>query len=124
MEDVISPNNNCGDNLNMECLKDCYRNKNVLVTGHTGFKGSWLSILLKELGARVTGYSLEPNTDRDNYVQTNLASKLQSYIGDIRDHRKLMQVFTDCQPDLYFIWLHSPWYEDPIWNPRKPLMSM
>lgn len=86
----------------MECLKDCYRNKNVLVTGHTGFKGSWLSILLKELGARVTGYSLEPNTDRDNYVQTNLASKLQSYIGDIRDHRKLMQVLTDCQPDFVF----------------------
>ena len=52
----------------MKGFNDVYKDKTVLVTGHTGFKGSWLSIWLNELGANVIGYSLDPYTERDNFV--------------------------------------------------------
>lgn len=62
-----------------------FKNKAVLVTSHTGFKGSWLCIWLKELGANVVGYALEPYTKRDNFVVTGLKDKIVNIIGDIRD---------------------------------------
>ena len=52
----------------MEGFNNVYKNKTVLVTGHTGFKGSWLSIWLRELGANVIGYALDPYTEKDNFV--------------------------------------------------------
>ena len=66
-----------------------FKNKTVLVTGHTGFKGSWLCIWLKELGANVVGYALEPYTERDNFVVTSLQDKIIHIIGDVRDFREL-----------------------------------
>ena len=54
----------------MEYFNNVYKNKTVLVTGHTGFKGSWLSIWLRELGANVIGYALDPYTEKDNFVLT------------------------------------------------------
>ena len=79
-----------------------FNGKNVLVTGHTGFKGSWLCIWLKELGANVIGYALEPYTDDDNFVTSGLKSKVSSQIGDIRDYGYLKKVFDDCRPELVF----------------------
>jgi len=59
-----------------EFMKDFYKGKRVLVTGHTGFKGSWLAIWLNEMGAEVVGYALEPNTDKDNYVLSGIGGVL------------------------------------------------
>ncbi len=79
-----------------------YRDKRVLVTGHTGFKGSWLSIWLNELGAKVIGYALEPYTVKDNFVLTGLKERLVDIRGDIRDLNKLQSVFETYRPEVVF----------------------
>ena len=63
-------------------LKGFWNNKNVLITGHTGFKGSWLSLWLNSLGSKVYGYSLAPNTSPSLYHQLNLEKAIDSKIGD------------------------------------------
>lgn len=83
-------------------LKSIYKGKTVLVTGHTGFKGSWLSIWLRELGAQVIGYSLDPGTSEDNFVVTGLKEKMVDIRGDIRDIGKLREVFERYQPEFVF----------------------
>jgi CDP-glucose 4,6-dehydratase len=86
----------------MLLFNNVYKNKTVLVTGHTGFKGSWLSIWLSEMGARVIGYSLDPLTQKDNFVLTNLAEKVVDVRGDIRDRAKLQETFEKYQPEFVF----------------------
>lgn len=86
----------------MKNFKDIYRGKTVLVTGHTGFKGSWLSIWLNELEAKVIGYSLNPYTEKDNFVLSNLSEKIIDIRGDIRDREKLHEVFTKYEPEIVF----------------------
>lgn len=79
-----------------------YNGKTVLVTGHTGFKGSWLSIWLNELGAKVIGYGLDPYTDNDNFVVTGLKDKIIDIRGDLRDEEKMMRVFEEYKPEFVF----------------------
>ncbi len=86
----------------MEGYNNIYRSKTVLITGHTGFKGSWLSIWLHELGANVIGYSLDPKTDKDNFVVTKLSEKITDLRGDIRDSKKLLDVFEKYNPEFVF----------------------
>ncbi|HBX53531.1 MAG: CDP-glucose 4,6-dehydratase [Bacteroidetes bacterium RIFOXYA12_FULL_35_11] len=99
-------------------FNDAYRGKTVLVTGHTGFKGSWLSIWLKELGAKVVGYALDPFSDKDNFVLSNLSSKIIDVRGDIRDRKKLNEVFKKYSPDIVFHLAAQPLvrisYENPV----------
>ena len=83
-------------------FRDVFEGKTVLVTGHTGFKGSWLCIWLKELGANVVGYALEPYTERDNFVVSKLENKITHIIGDVRDYQKLTKVFENYQPEFVF----------------------
>lgn len=83
-------------------ILNSYKNKNVLVTGHTGFKGSWLSIWLSNLGANVIGYSLDPKTQHDNFVLSNLKDKIVDVRGDIRDLEKLKKVFDKYKPEIVF----------------------
>ena len=83
-------------------FNNVFEGKTVLVTGHTGFKGSWLSIWLTELGANVIGYALEPYTENDNFVVAKVGSKIKSNIGDIEDYGKLKRVFDECQPEIVF----------------------
>lgn len=96
-----------------------YSGKKVLVTGHTGFKGSWLSIILKKLGAEVYGFSLAAK-DRDNYTLCELDSKLDSTIGDIRDYALLSKEIQRIKPDIVFhlaaqsLVLES--FQNPIYN--------
>lgn len=85
-----------------ELFSNAFKGKTVLVTGHTGFKGSWLSIWLKQLGANVIGYALEPYTENDNFVVAKLGSKIRSIIGDIEDYGKLRRVFDEYQPEIVF----------------------
>ena len=86
----------------MKDFNNIYKGKKVLVTGHTGFKGSWLSIWLKELGAEVIGYSLEPYTEKDLFVLSKLSEKIIDIRGDIRDRKHLREVFDRYQPEIVF----------------------
>lgn len=95
-----------------------WKDKTVLVTGHTGFKGSWLSIWLLSMGANVIGYALEPNTEQDNFVLADLSGKLTDIRGDIRDGKHLQEVFDKYQPDIVFHLAAQPLvltsYENPV----------
>ncbi len=79
-----------------------YKNKKVLVTGHTGFKGAWLSVWLKELGAKVVGYSLKPPTNPNLFDAINLKDKITHVIGDIRDEKHLTEIFKKHKPEFVF----------------------
>lgn len=86
----------------MREFQKAYQGKTVLITGHTGFKGSWLAIWLLKLGAKVVGYSLDPYTTRDHFVVSHLADKMVDIRGDIRDLKSLEQVFEKYKPEIVF----------------------
>ena len=98
-------------------FKGSYKGKRVLVTGHTGFKGSWLCIWLRELGAEVIGYSLEPPSIPNNFEACNLASKITHIHGDIRNLEHLQEVFKKYNPEIVFHLAAQPLvrlsYEEP-----------
>lgn len=79
-----------------------YKNKRILVTGHTGFKGSWLVLWLNELGADVLGYSLEPNTKPSMFEELNISQRVKTVFGNILDKEKLNKTFEDFQPEIVF----------------------
>lgn len=97
-------------------FSNIYKNKTVLITGHTGFKGSWLSYWLSRLGAKVIGYSLEAPTC-PNHIEL-LKLDILSIIGDIRDHEKLNNVMSEFNPDIVFHLAAQPLvrlsYKNPI----------
>jgi CDP-glucose 4,6-dehydratase len=80
--------------------KEFWSGKKVLITGHTGFKGSWLSMYLYKLGAEVSGYSLEPPTNPNLYELCNLKSFVNSTIADIRDYDSLLKKIDVDQPEI------------------------
>lgn len=79
-----------------------YKNKKVFVTGHTGFKGSWLCKMLVNAGAIVTGYSLNPPTKPSLFEIAGIDKIVSSNIGDIRDYNNLKRVFDEAQPEIVF----------------------
>jgi len=81
---------------------DAYRGRRVLVTGHTGFKGSWLSVWLRELGAEVLGYSLGPPTNPALFTQAAIGRFVTDVRGDIRDFTHLSAVWREFKPDVVF----------------------
>lgn len=82
---------------------EAFRNRTVFVTGHTGFKGSWLAIWLHRLGARVTGYSLPAPTTPSNFATSGVEALLARHIhGDVRDGAKLSEALRECRPDVVF----------------------
>ncbi len=83
-------------------LKSFYKGKKVFVTGHTGFKGSWLLHILEHLGARIKGYALEPLTREDLYNVSRASTKCDSTIGDIRDRSRFVEEVSSFEPDLVF----------------------
>ena len=87
----------------IDVFNNFYKGKRVLVTGHTGFKGSWLSIWLHELGAEVIGVAKDPFSERDNYVLSGIGNKLKADIrADICDGEKMKQIFAEFQPEIVF----------------------
>ena len=94
-----------------------YKNKKVLITGHTGFKGSWLCRMLLDLGADVTGYSLEPPTDPSLFRLADLGSQMHSVIGDIRDLESLMKVFRTTKPEIVLHLAAQPIVRESYKNP-------
>ena len=85
---------------NMVTTQNFWQGKKVLVTGHTGFKGSWLSLWLQHIGADVTGLSLEPPTTPSLFVKANVAEQMNSIIGDIRDLALVKKIFMETQPEI------------------------
>ena len=87
----------------IDIFNEFYRGKRVLVTGHTGFKGSWLSIWLHELGAEVIGVANNPFSERDNFVLSNIGTKIKADIrADIRDGKRMKEIFAEYQPEVVF----------------------
>lgn len=94
-----------------------YRGKKVLVTGHTGFKGTWLCAVLLELGAEVTGYALEPPTAPSLYAITGMEHRIHSVLGDVRDLRHLRQVFDEVRPEIVIHMAAQPIVRESYLNP-------
>jgi len=104
-----------------------FKGKNVLVTGHTGFKGSWLCKILVDAGAQVTGYSLEAPTTPNLFSLCGVEGKMNSIIGDIRDREHLMKVFDDVQPEIVMHLAAQPIvrdsYKDPVYTYETNVMG-
>lgn len=93
----------------IDIYNDFFKGKRVLVTGHTGFKGSWISIWLHELGAEVIGIALDPYTERDNFVLSGIGKKMKADIrADIRDGQKMKEIFAKYQPEIVFHFAAQP----------------
>lgn len=94
-----------------------YKNKKVLITGHTGFKGSWMCELLLMMGADVTGYALEAPTTPSLFEMCHLEEKVQSVKGDIRDLEHLKKVFDMVQPEIVIHMAAQPIVRESYKNP-------
>lgn len=94
-----------------------YQNKKVLVTGHTGFKGTWMCALLVKAGARVTGYALQPPTDPDIFTLSGIEAKITSIQGDIRDLVHLQKVFDETEPEIVIHMAAQPIVRESYRNP-------
>lgn len=104
-----------------------YRGKRVLVTGHTGFKGTWLCKILVKAGAIVTGYSLVPPTTPNLFDISGIEKEMNSVIGDIRDLEKLMDTFKNFQPEIVLHLAAQPIvrdsYKDPVYTYETNVMG-
>ena len=103
----------------IDLFDNFFRGKRVLVTGHTGFKGSWLSIWLHELGAEVVGVSQEPFTNRDNFVLSGIGNKIMADLrANICNGQKMKEIFQKYQPEIVFHLAAQPLvrysYEQPV----------
>ena len=98
-------------------LKEFYKDKKVFLTGHTGFKGSWLSLWLHSMGARVTGYSLNPPTDPSLYDLCGIASLVKSYVADVRDSEALKKAVLETKPEIIIHMAAQALVRDSYKNP-------
>lgn len=96
-----------------------YKNKKILITGHSGFKGSWLTLILQKLGAEIIGYSLPPETNPNLYELLDF-SDIKSYFSDIRDYNALESIIKKEEPEIIFHLAAQPLvidsYNDPIYT--------
>ena len=106
---------------------DFYKGKKVLVTGHTGFKGTWLCRILVNAGAEVTGYSLNPPTEPALFEMAGLEGKMKSVIGDIRDLAHMKEVFAEAEPEIVLHLAAQPIvrdsYKDPVYTYETNVMG-
>lgn len=104
--------------LTMQILEESFSGKKVLLTGHTGFKGSWLAFILNEVGAEVTGLALPPVSDVNHFDLLKLDEKINHFVGDVRDTALISKTFKDFQPEFVFHLaaqaLVRPSYDDPV----------
>lgn len=114
----------CGipDELNgrygsMKVNKDFWKNKRVLITGHTGFKGSWLCLLLSEMESNIFGYALDPPTTPSLFNEAKLEGLVSSYICDIRNYHKLLEIVQQCRPEIVFHMAAQPIVRESYNNP-------
>lgn len=104
-----------------------YKGKKVLVTGHTGFKGSWLCRILINAGAETIGYAIEPSATPNLFDISGVEKGMCSVMGDIRDREHLKSVFDDCQPEIVFHLAAQPIvrdsYKDPVYTYETNVMG-
>lgn len=96
----------------MNLYNNIFNNRKVLVTGHTGFKGSWLCLLLTQLGAQVYGYALEPPTEPSLFKEANIHELVNSQIGDIRDLKQLQTYIQKIEPEVIIHMAAQPLVRD------------
>lgn len=108
-------------------LMSFYRGKKVFLTGHTGFKGSWLCKMLSNAGAEVTGYALEPPTDPSLFKIADIEKDINSIIGDVRDLKALKAAFDTAQPEIVLHLAAQPIvrdsYKDPAYTYETNVMG-
>lgn len=106
---------------------DFYKGKRVFLTGHTGFKGSWLAKILVDAGAIVTGYSLEAPTEPNLFGISGLSGEMNSIIGDIRDLENLKKAYFEAKPEIVFHLAAQPIvrdsYKDPVYTYETNVMG-
>ena len=104
-----------------------FKDKKILVTGHTGFKGTWMCQLLVMAGANVTGYALNPPTEPSLFDMCKVKEHINSIVGDIRDLDKLMGVFQETQPEIVIHMAAQPIvresYKDPVYTYETNVMG-
>lgn len=98
-------------------MQNFYNGKKVFITGHTGFKGSWLCKMLSSMGAKVTGYALEPSTDPSLFKLADIESEITSVTGDVRDFESLKKAFDKAQPEIVFHLAAQPLVRESYKNP-------
>lgn len=106
-------------NTNIDIFDGFYSGKRVLITGHTGFKGSWLAIWLHELGAEVIGVALDPQTEKDNYALSGIGKMIIADLrADICDGEAMKRIFNEYQPEIVFHLAAQPLvrlsYDEPV----------
>ena len=94
-----------------------FNKKKIFITGHTGFKGSWLAYILYLSGAKITGYSLKPKNKFDNFYLLKLDRKLKNYYGDVRDKKNLKKKIEKFKPDIIFNLAAQPLVKESYKNP-------
>ncbi len=99
--------------------KNFFKNKKVLITGHTGFKGSWLAYTLFCFGAKVYGYSLRAKTKNDNFYLLKLNKKIKSYFYDVRDRDKFKEIVEKVKPNIIFHLAAQSLVKNSYENPYK-----
>lgn len=95
-----------------------FKNKKIFITGHTGFKGSWLTYILHLSGAKIAGYSLKPKYEYDNFHLLKLKDKIENNFGDIRDEKKLSKKIKKFKPDVIFHLAAQPLVKDSYLDPK------
>ena len=103
--------------MDWKAVFDFYKDKKILVTGHTGFKGSWTCRCLELAGAKVCGYALEPPTEPSLYALSGQSGRMDSIIGDIRDLEKLDSVFESFRPEIVIHMAAQPIVRESYKNP-------
>lgn len=108
-------------------MSDFYKDKTILLTGHTGFKGTWLSIMLEMAGARVVGYALKPPAGENLFQLSGAGAGMTDLEGDIRDYQNLKSVFDKYQPELVIHMAAQPIvresYENPVYTYETNVMG-